>query len=213
MDDEDALPPLPQLTMSRSAPLRTLQAPPLIEIDGEEPVLSTSVPIEHTLLGLPPEMRNAIYRYVLVNPDPLEVSPGRPYAYKPAFLGTCRQIRAEADGIFMNENTFTTDPGFHGYGITIPYWHWLNKNGGPMMKGNWEALPWSETVGRHFDLVIRNRCYVCNQTARSPSPKRPAATINAPSNIISSTLWTYWSSMMAWLGSWKAVGRFWVLPE
>ncbi|KAK5704101.1 hypothetical protein LTR97_003114 [Elasticomyces elasticus] len=145
MDDEDALPPLPQLTMSRSAPLRTLQAPPLIEIDGEEPVLSTSVPIEHTLLGLPPEMRNAIYRYVLVNPDPLEVSPGRPYAYKPAFLSTCRQIRAEADGIFMNENTFTTDPGFHGYGITIPYWHWLNKNGGPMMKGNWEALPWSET--------------------------------------------------------------------
>ncbi|KAK3617491.1 hypothetical protein LTR56_025254 [Elasticomyces elasticus] len=195
MDDEDALPPLPQLTMSRSAPLRTLQAPPLIEIDGEEPVLSTSVPIEHTPLGLPPEMRNAIYRYVLVKPDPLEVSPGRPYAYKPAFLSTCRQIRAEADGIFMNENTFTTDPGFHGYGITIPYWHWLNKSGGPMMKGRWEALPWSET------------------TVRSPSPKRPAATINAPSNVVSSTLWTYWVSLKAWLGSWKAVGRFWVVPE
>ncbi|KAK5725693.1 hypothetical protein LTR15_003883 [Elasticomyces elasticus] len=199
--------------MSRPAPLRTLQAPPLVEIDGEEPVLSTSVPIEHTLLGLPPEMRNAIYRYVLVKSNTIEVSPGRPYAYKPAFLSTCRQIRAEADGIFMNENKFTTDPGFHGYGITIPCWHWLNKNGGPMMKGNWEALPWSETVGRHFDLVSRNRCYVCNQTVRSPSPERPAATTNASSNMVNSTLWTYWSSMMAWLGSWKAAGRFWVVPE
>ncbi|KAK5684160.1 hypothetical protein LTS10_004024 [Elasticomyces elasticus] len=213
MDDEDALPPLRQLTMSRSASLRSLQAQPLIGMDGEEPVPTTSVPVEHTLLGLPPEMRNAIYRYVLVNPDPIEVSPGRPYAYKPAFLSTCRQIRAEADGIFMNENTFTTDPGFHGYGITIPYWHWLNKNGGPMMKGRWEALPWSETVGRHFDLVIRNRCSVCNRTARSPSPRRPVATINATSNIVSATLWTYWGSLKAWLGSWKAVGRFWVVPK
>ncbi|KAK3628220.1 hypothetical protein LTR56_018734 [Elasticomyces elasticus] len=56
-----------------------------------------------TLLTLPPEMRNLIYRDVLVEGDIY-------YTHKidtePAILRTCRQARSEASRIYYEENRF-----------------------------------------------------------------------------------------------------------
>ena len=86
----------------------------------------TEVPSEpeapkHTLLTLPPEMRNRIYRSALIEPqniliredkDTLHHRHPRPLQMKPPqteppLLSTCRQIRKEALDIYYQENTFS----------------------------------------------------------------------------------------------------------
>lgn len=57
-----------------------------------------------TLLGIPPELRNHIYRYALVQDSGIQVSAQE--RLQPALLRTCRQTRKEASSIFYEENTF-----------------------------------------------------------------------------------------------------------
>ncbi|KAK4549860.1 hypothetical protein LTR36_005161 [Oleoguttula mirabilis] len=61
---------------------------------------------KHTLLSLPPEIRNQIYRAVLIEPHSIAVREGVRPPEEPALLATCRHIRNEALGIFWKENNF-----------------------------------------------------------------------------------------------------------
>lgn len=55
------------------------------------------------LLDLAPELRNRIYRYVVCEDEPIEVTED---TREPGLLSTCRQIRAEARSIWFLENRF-----------------------------------------------------------------------------------------------------------
>ncbi|KAK5117157.1 hypothetical protein LTR85_008925 [Meristemomyces frigidus] len=56
------------------------------------------------LLGIPPELRNHIYRYAPTDSDLIQVNARN--ATRPDLLLTCRQLRQEASGIFFGENAF-----------------------------------------------------------------------------------------------------------
>ncbi|KAF7196146.1 hypothetical protein HII31_02547 [Pseudocercospora fuligena] len=56
------------------------------------------------LLGLPAELRNYIYRLVMLEQDYIDITP-RSYA-RPALLDTCRQTRSEGLKIYYYENKF-----------------------------------------------------------------------------------------------------------
>ncbi|KAK4544354.1 hypothetical protein LTR36_004245 [Oleoguttula mirabilis] len=70
---------------------------------------SPTTTTSNRLLTLPPELRNQIYRYVLVRDHlislPCSVA-RRPAAIEPPLLAVNRHIRTEAESIFYGENTF-----------------------------------------------------------------------------------------------------------
>ncbi|KAK3704635.1 hypothetical protein LTR37_013734 [Vermiconidia calcicola] len=57
---------------------------------------------------LAPELRNKIYRYVLVSNEEIDFSSTR-FRTQTQFLHVCRQIKVEATQIFYAENTFLID--------------------------------------------------------------------------------------------------------
>lgn len=59
-----------------------------------------------TFLSLPPEMRNKIYRFTLVETDKISIPPNGPLPAEPGLLSTCTQIRAEASGMYYKQNKF-----------------------------------------------------------------------------------------------------------
>ncbi|KAK5127464.1 hypothetical protein LTR85_006803 [Meristemomyces frigidus] len=60
----------------------------------------------HTLLTLPLEMRNRIYRFVLVEPQNIVIRANEKPPEEPALLATCRQVRQESLNIYWKENNF-----------------------------------------------------------------------------------------------------------
>ncbi|KAK5731994.1 hypothetical protein LTR17_010947 [Elasticomyces elasticus] len=62
-----------------------------------------------TLLTLPPEMRNRIYREVLVEGDIYIYTHSRFLPIEPALVRVCRQTRDEALAIYHKENVFVFD--------------------------------------------------------------------------------------------------------
>lgn len=56
------------------------------------------------LLNLPGELRNRIYRYVILDDDEIEVTSKGPG--EPALLRTCTEIRQESIGLYYCENEF-----------------------------------------------------------------------------------------------------------
>ncbi|KAK4544202.1 hypothetical protein LTR36_004412 [Oleoguttula mirabilis] len=86
------------------------------------------MPQDSPLLALAPELRNMIYRSVLISADPIDIS-CEDAATPPAILATCRQIKEEATSIYYGENTFSaTEPP-----STLPkaetYVRWLDRSG------------------------------------------------------------------------------------
>lgn len=74
------------------------------------------------LLDLPPELRNRIYREVLLKTDSIQVT-GQGYE-RPSLLTTCRQIRSEGLSIFYHENSFSIL--MSDYDISV--WHkWIRR--------------------------------------------------------------------------------------
>lgn len=65
-----------------------------------------------SLLGLPGELRNRIYRLVVVEDERIEMTPIDPYLvldikYKlPGIIHASRQLREEARSIYFGENSF-----------------------------------------------------------------------------------------------------------
>lgn len=103
-DLESSVSESPHLTQGEEIPIE--QASP-----GPQPCLAETEPFQQQptskVLSLPPELRNEIYRYVLVKEPGRRIilTPGRPS--QPALLCTSRQLRKEAIGIFFSENHFT----------------------------------------------------------------------------------------------------------
>lgn len=69
--------------------------------------MAATSPQPSRLLSIPPELRNRIYRNVLLDPGRINVSATG--FTEPELLLTCKQIRSEAMGIFYNECTFVLD--------------------------------------------------------------------------------------------------------
>lgn len=57
-------------------------------------------------LSLPPEMRNRIYRFALVETGDISIPATGSLPAEPGFLSTCTQIRGEASGIYYKQNNF-----------------------------------------------------------------------------------------------------------
>ncbi|KAK5684304.1 hypothetical protein LTS10_004171 [Elasticomyces elasticus] len=60
------------------------------------------------LLDLPPELRNAIYEYVLVIEQPITITKTSKWT-QPGLLRVCKQIRHEAASLYYNTNKFRID--------------------------------------------------------------------------------------------------------
>ena len=75
-------------------------------LHGEEVPLAPQQ--ECRLLSLAPEIRNRIYRYVLVEDEDSDIIIDSDHALPahPSLLHTCRQIRHEASEIYFAENVF-----------------------------------------------------------------------------------------------------------
>lgn len=79
------------------------------------------------LLGLPPELRNRIYRHAIVSQQPINVtlegSPHRGhFTITPALTAINRQLRRETRAIFLEENTFAiVDPCILNYASEQPF--------------------------------------------------------------------------------------------
>ena len=64
-------------------------------------------PNRPTLILLPPEIRNEIWRAVLVETDAIEIPSTGPRPTPPALLQTCRRVREEGIWIYLRDNTFS----------------------------------------------------------------------------------------------------------
>ena len=67
--------------------------------------MASAIVSRSALLELPGEIRNRIYRFVLVCDNRIEVHAGAPL--EPALLSVCREVRTEAIKLFYVENKFT----------------------------------------------------------------------------------------------------------
>ncbi|KAK3047727.1 hypothetical protein LTR09_010841 [Extremus antarcticus] len=70
------------------------------------PVPATKTDHTCLLFKLPPELRNAIYRYTLLSSEPIKLHV-KTVATLKALTDTCTEIRKEAASIFWAENDFT----------------------------------------------------------------------------------------------------------
>ncbi|KAK3723664.1 hypothetical protein LTR37_001545 [Vermiconidia calcicola] len=59
------------------------------------------------LLGLPAELRNQIYRYLLLPPGPGRVQIDGSRSHQPGLLRVCRMIHREGISIYYTDNAFT----------------------------------------------------------------------------------------------------------
>lgn len=75
-----------------------------------------------SLMGLPPELRNLIWRFALLSDDPIELAPG--HARQPALLHVSVQVTRESMPIFLLENKFIT--AIADLKMRVPREHWLN---------------------------------------------------------------------------------------
>lgn len=105
---------------------------------------------EPHLLGIPGELRNQIYRLILVQDDPIKLTPTD--HEQPALLRTCKQIRDEATSIFIEENQFSHE--IISCEPIIPkldsgYWLWNDYGEGkrPRVQASLTRLPvWANLI-------------------------------------------------------------------
>ncbi|KAK1063095.1 hypothetical protein LTR12_017342 [Friedmanniomyces endolithicus] len=118
------------------------------------------------LLTLPAEIRNSIYDLILVREGRKRVlAPALPY--DPALLRTCRQIRQEAQGIFLHQNTFyITVYNFH---YTIPRTHWFHLVA-PHNRSVVLALETKKMQWEHLRDWLK--AYHAGEATRLPVPER-----------------------------------------
>ncbi|KAK5127342.1 hypothetical protein LTR85_006681 [Meristemomyces frigidus] len=74
------------------------------------PASAPAEPDKPSLLTLPPEMRNRIYRFTLIEEtQPVSIAASDTLPNQPGLLRTCRQIRHESADIYYQENEFEFD--------------------------------------------------------------------------------------------------------
>lgn len=86
--------------LTSSQPTHSAFSPDFKIAEDDTSALSTS------LFGrLPCELRNKIWRFLLLRADSIDITDTR-LLNEPVILATCRQIRDEGIGIYYAENTF-----------------------------------------------------------------------------------------------------------
>lgn len=80
------------------------QKPPLMVLNSEKPAVQ-SKPYS-PLMSLPPELRNMIWRLLLIDCEPIDLTAHAKAANVPATLQVCRQIRQEAFAMYYSGNDF-----------------------------------------------------------------------------------------------------------
>lgn len=108
MSQPFSLPPMPQqFSTFTQQPNPQLSSPP------------TSATNSCQLLSLPGELRNRIYYAALVSERTIEIDKARWSTHQPAFLKTCKTIRAEAYRLFYLENKISTN--IHDWNPVVKY--------------------------------------------------------------------------------------------
>lgn len=101
------------------------------------PLAPNDNPPKASLLGLPAELRNEIYRWSLVVPNTITNNNGATLR-QPALLRCCQQTRREGMSIFLAENTFAVFVRNHNW--TLPTEHWLQCTPDERFKDRWGIL-------------------------------------------------------------------------
>ncbi|KAK4548796.1 hypothetical protein LTR36_008569 [Oleoguttula mirabilis] len=96
------------------------------------------LPPKASLLGLPGELQNKIFRFVLLEPDRIYVDAS--HHDQPSLLRTCRKIQEEALPIFYKENKFAALVVDLYY--SVPRHHWINSVGGSPAMYHLGTLNW-----------------------------------------------------------------------
>lgn len=101
--------------MSDSSPLKLLA-----ELPNHLDINPATVAIGAPFFKLPAELRNSIYRYIVVSDDPVYIAPTSIKRHT-RLLQTCNQIRGEASRIFCEENVFCIAPAFRWYHVAVAW--------------------------------------------------------------------------------------------
>ena len=79
--------------------------------DQDTMVVKSNIKQDSPLLNLPGELRNRIYRYVVVSSKPVILGQGMASAHRPILALVCRQLYKEVSSIHFEENKFIFYPG------------------------------------------------------------------------------------------------------
>jgi hypothetical protein len=96
---------------------------------------------KNLILDLPPEIRNSIYEYCVIMPDPVALV-GRKTSHTPDLLRVNRRIREEAFPIFYSNNEFGLETC-----SAIDLTRWLFRAVQPKHLKFINAISWSSTIG------------------------------------------------------------------
>ncbi|KAK3617304.1 hypothetical protein LTR56_025372 [Elasticomyces elasticus] len=114
---------------------------------------ATAPPVVSRLMSLPPELRNSIYEYVLLEPDDIDVDTN---LLPPALIQVSPQIKAEASGIWYAQNQFHNDIIDCNIEVAMKWrWHIL-RLGMPTSNGTSAILP-----SPNWTNLLRWCQYVC----------------------------------------------------
>ena len=121
------------------------------------------VPYSPSLLGIPGELRNKIYRYALVEPEKIRLGQchccylglEQPF-HRPGLLRTSRQLRDEAEDIYYKENTFSTCV----WRLSRPHpGHWVYHKGVTVEIQDPGATPSDEYTWSNFKMRLKQFYY------------------------------------------------------
>lgn len=109
------------------------------------PALAADPAPPASLLGLPSELRNSIWRYVLLEADEIKLQPGSD-ATQPGLLRVNRQIRSETCSIYARENAFAVVVQDLQFAPHKGHWVWNQGDGegeGLLLEGR---LSWTNLL-------------------------------------------------------------------
>jgi len=109
------------------------------------------------LLGLPPELRNQIYRYALVSSENIIIDDMD--HEEPPLLRTCRQLRKGANGIYRLQNRFTVMIRELQFEMPIGHWAQWKIPLERIQIGLSGAAKWSN-LERWLELFHRRSTYI-----------------------------------------------------
>jgi hypothetical protein len=120
---------------------------------------------------LPAELRNEIYRAVLVASKPLEFSEPDNFSRSSALLRTCHQIHEEGRSILYSENHFRLARRAHRYGS---FWEkeWSELGYLHVRKFFKSIGPTNSALIRHLTLMLEDAMPCLNPTLHSAEDRR-----------------------------------------
>lgn len=127
-----------------------------------ETAKSTAASSSPFLDRLPPEIRNTIYRLVLVEPNGPLIITKHDFSARKTLIDTCKQIRGEAKDIILAENTFGVVCG-KGEGYIAARWLASLGDRARLIKGLSIAFELSEETKKKHQSVVSHLCAAENR--------------------------------------------------